>query len=58
MFSECFEGNISCENFPIPVFASVKGDQRSKEYKKQREEIKKIFQGKNFLDVTLKKLAL
>lgn len=57
VFSECFEGNISCENFPIPIFASTEGDQRSKEYKRQREKIKKLFRGKDFLDVTLKKLT-
>lgn len=57
VFSECFEGNISCEDFPIPIYASVKGDQVSKEYIKQRAEIKKIFQGKDFVEVTLKKLT-
>jgi hypothetical protein len=53
-FSKDFEGEITTENFPLPVFALSENDPATEKYQKQREKIKKIYRKNNFLKVTLK----
>ena len=51
-------GKATLKNFPIPIFASfVNGkDEVIEKYEKEREYIKKIYKGKDFLETTLLKL--
>lgn len=50
-------GEATLDHLSLPVFASFsKHDKMIEKYKKEREEIKKTYVGKDFLDVTLKKL--
>lgn len=53
---ETVEGPFSIENFPLPIYAHTPNDSISRKYQQQREEIKKIYENKNFLDVTLNRL--
>ena len=51
-------GQATLKNFPIPIFASFANgkDEVIEKYEKEREQIKKIYKGKDFLETTLKKL--
>lgn len=50
-------GCSSIKNFPLPVFASFSNnDPIIEKYKGERREIKKIYNRKNFIPLTLKKL--
>lgn len=55
-----YAGTSTLDHFPIPIFAtfSEEGkDEMIEKYKKEREEIRKIYSGKNFVDLTLEKLT-
>ena len=47
---------INYQNFPLPTFRHLKNDLILEKYKKERKQIKKLYKGKNPLEVTLKKL--
>lgn len=50
--------HISAENFTIPPFVSFeKDDEMIQRYQKERDEIKAVYKGKDFLDLTLRKLS-
>lgn len=44
-------------HFTIPLFRSLEDEEMIQIYKKEQKKIKKIFRGKDILDVTLKKLS-
>ena len=47
IISDDFEGKVTTQDFPIPIFVITENDQMSIIYKKQREEIKKILATEN-----------
>lgn len=54
--AECYLNN---KPFRIPVFVildEAEGKSIMQKYRKERQQIKKLYQGRNFLEVTLKKL--
>ena len=55
---EEFIPNPTIKNFPIPTFVSFfKDDPVVDHYKKERDKIQKLYEGKNFLDFSLKILC-
>jgi hypothetical protein len=50
-------GSVTPQNFPLPIYAPSQNDSVKEKYQQQREEIKKIYKDKNFLDVTLTRLC-
>ena len=52
------DGKATLKNFQIPIFASFANgkDEVIEKYEKEREQIKKIYKGKDFLETTLQKL--
>lgn len=52
------DGKSSLENLTLPAFISFyKEDEVIEKYKKEREDIRNEYRGKNFLDYTLQKLT-
>ena len=50
--------NLSINNFPIPSFVSFfKNNPIVNQYKEEREKIKKLYRGEEFVSLTLKKLT-
>ncbi len=49
--------DISLSNFHIPVFAVYDDQKAVEQYKKEREEIRKIYKGKDFVGLTLKRMT-
>jgi hypothetical protein len=50
-------GEASSLNFTIPLFGAVPGDGTAEKYKKEKDEIEKIYRGQDLVEVTLKRLA-
>lgn len=50
-------GSGSPSNFNIPLFGTVLGDETIEKYKKEKVEIEKIYEGKDLVEVTLRRLA-
>jgi hypothetical protein len=44
-------------NFTIPIFGAVEDDEMIELYEKEKQKIEKIYRGKNFIEVTLQRLA-
>jgi hypothetical protein len=44
-------------NFTIPIFGAVEDDEMIKLYEKEKKEIEKIYHGKDFVGLTLQRLA-
>ncbi len=56
--NESLSGEAKIERLPIPIFASFfDEDEIVEKYNRERDKIKKIYQGKDFLDLTLRKLT-
>lgn len=55
--SLCGKASINLQNFPIPSFASFDSGEIENQYKIEREKIRKIYRGRDFLKVTLEKLT-
>lgn len=52
------EGKVKIERLPIPIFASFfEDDEMIEKYNRERDRIKKIYLGQDFLDLTLTKLT-
>jgi len=52
------QGEATIEKMPIPTFASFfEDDEMIEKYTRERDKIKKIYQGQDFLDLTLSKLT-
>lgn len=49
--------SVSMSNFPIPTFVVFNDREVVGKYKKEREEIRKIYKGKDFVDTTLQRLT-
>jgi hypothetical protein len=56
-FSDDHSGFVSIESFPLPVYAIFPGDTRLTEYAKQREQIQKLYKGRDFMEVTLRRMT-
>ena len=52
IFSDQFEGPVTQENFPIPIFA-MSDDSMVKKYQQQREAIQQIYKNEDFFRKTL-----
>jgi hypothetical protein len=56
-WSEIFEGPITQEHFPIPIFASFEHpDEAVEKFKKERTHIQEIYRNGNMMEITLKAL--
>lgn len=57
---EMRRGKATLSDFPLPIFASFvdQNDPVIIKYRKEREEIQRLYNGVNFLDLTLQKLTV
>jgi len=56
VFSEKFEGPVTQENFPLPIFAASSDDAVTRKYQQQRKKIQEIYKRGNFFSTSVKLL--
>ena len=49
--------SLNYQNFPLPVFRHLQRDSKIEKYRKEQEKIKRIYKGKDPLEITLQKLC-
>lgn len=57
ILSDCTDNKLNYQDFPLPTYRSLFDNLQKKQYLKEQKKIKKIYKGKDPLEVTLNKLC-